>query len=65
MAQTKQMLSKQALQTREILSKQALKIAKQAEEHERFINKVYIYIHLENLFISVCVCVLIWVFDCV
>ncbi|XP_042055500.1 glycerophosphocholine acyltransferase 1-like [Salvia splendens] len=39
-AQTKQMLSKQALQTREILSKQALKIAKQAEEHERFINKV-------------------------
>jgi hypothetical protein len=34
------MLSKQANQTKEILSKQAVKIAKQAEEHERFINKV-------------------------
>ncbi|KAF5458798.1 hypothetical protein F2P56_022802 [Juglans regia] len=34
------MLSKQAVQTKEILSKQAIKIAKQAEEHERFINKV-------------------------
>lgn len=40
MAQTKEMLSKQAVQTKEILSKQAVKIAKQAEEHERFINKV-------------------------
>lgn len=39
-AQTKEMLSKQAVQTRQILSKQAVKIAKQAEEHERFINKV-------------------------
>ncbi|XP_068647079.1 glycerophosphocholine acyltransferase 1-like [Aristolochia californica] len=39
-AQTKELLSKQAVQTREILSKQAVKIAKQAEEHERFINKV-------------------------
>ena len=38
-AQTKEMLSKQAVQTKEILSKQAVKIAKQAEEHERFINK--------------------------
>lgn len=42
MAQTKEMLSKQAVQTKEILSKQAVKIAKQAEEHERFINKVLI-----------------------
>lgn len=40
MAQTKEILSKQAVQTKEILSKQADKIAKQAEEHERFINKV-------------------------
>ncbi|KZV53152.1 hypothetical protein F511_19006 [Dorcoceras hygrometricum] len=39
-AQTKEMLSKQADQTKQILSKQADKIAKQAEEHERFINKV-------------------------
>ncbi|XP_058085780.1 glycerophosphocholine acyltransferase 1-like [Magnolia sinica] len=39
-AQTKEILSKQAIQTKEILSKQAEKIAKQAEEHERFINKV-------------------------
>ncbi|BBH08240.1 hypothetical protein Prudu_020371 [Prunus dulcis] len=39
-AQTKEILSKQAIQTREILSKQAVKIAKQAEEHEKFINKV-------------------------
>ncbi|KAL0345057.1 UNVERIFIED_CONTAM: Glycerophosphocholine acyltransferase 1 [Sesamum radiatum] len=39
-AQTKEMLSKQAVQTKEMLSKQAIKIAKQAEEHERFINKV-------------------------
>ncbi|ONH97655.1 hypothetical protein PRUPE_7G204000 [Prunus persica] len=39
-AQTKEILSKQAVQTREILSKQAVKIAKQAEEHEKFINKV-------------------------
>ncbi|KAM1361397.1 hypothetical protein COP2_027203 [Malus domestica] len=39
-AQTKEILSKQAVQTREILSKQAVKIVKQAEEHEKFINKV-------------------------
>ncbi|XP_073278954.1 glycerophosphocholine acyltransferase 1-like [Primulina huaijiensis] len=39
-AQTKEMLSKQADQTKQLLSKQADKIAKQAEEHERFINKV-------------------------
>ncbi|KAG6411237.1 hypothetical protein SASPL_129315 [Salvia splendens] len=39
-AQTKEMLSKQAVHTKEILSKQAIKIAKQAEEHESFINKV-------------------------
>lgn len=39
-AHTKELLSKQAVQTKEILSKQAVKIAKQAEEHERFINKV-------------------------
>ncbi|KAK3004288.1 hypothetical protein RJ639_019671 [Escallonia herrerae] len=39
-AQTKKLLSKQADQTKEMLSKQADKIAKQAEEHERFINKV-------------------------
>ncbi|KAJ4953938.1 hypothetical protein NE237_030770 [Protea cynaroides] len=39
-AQTREILSKQAVQTKEILSKQAIKIAKQAEEHERFINKV-------------------------
>ncbi|CAM8979082.1 unnamed protein product [Rhodiola kirilowii] len=39
-AQTKEMISKQAVQTKEILSKQAVKIAKQAEEHEKFINKV-------------------------
>ncbi|KAM7513014.1 hypothetical protein LguiB_011889 [Lonicera macranthoides] len=39
-AQTKEIFSKQAVQTKEILSKQAVKIAKQAEEHERFINKV-------------------------
>ncbi|KAL2338758.1 hypothetical protein Fmac_013204 [Flemingia macrophylla] len=37
---SKEMLSKQAVQTKQILSKQAVKIAKQAEEHERFINKV-------------------------
>ncbi|KAL8498053.1 hypothetical protein ACS0TY_021403 [Phlomoides rotata] len=37
---TKEMLSKQAVQTKEMLSKQAVKIAKQAEEHESFINKV-------------------------
>lgn len=37
---TKEMLSKQAVQTKQILSKQAVKIAKQAEEHEKFINKV-------------------------
>ncbi|KAL6007218.1 hypothetical protein ACLOJK_032714 [Asimina triloba] len=39
-AQTKEILSKQAVQTKEKLSKQAVKIAKQAEEHERFFNKV-------------------------
>ncbi|KAF5726083.1 hypothetical protein HS088_TW23G00824 [Tripterygium wilfordii] len=39
-AQTKEILSKQAVHTKEILSKHAVKIAKQAEEHERFINKV-------------------------
>ncbi|KAK6941321.1 Glycerophosphocholine acyltransferase 1 [Dillenia turbinata] len=39
-AETKERLSKQAEQTKELLSKQAVKIAKQAEEHERFINKV-------------------------
>ncbi|KAJ6746495.1 hypothetical protein OIU74_029046 [Salix koriyanagi] len=38
--QTKEMMSKQAHQTKEILSKQASKIAKQAGEHEKFINKV-------------------------
>ncbi|KAF5748452.1 hypothetical protein HS088_TW04G00406 [Tripterygium wilfordii] len=38
--QTKEILSKQAVHTKEILSKQAVKFAKQAEEHERFINKV-------------------------
>ncbi|KAF7806774.1 putative membrane protein C776.05-like [Senna tora] len=37
---SKEMLSKQAVQTKQMLSKQADKIAKQAEEHERFINKV-------------------------
>ncbi|XP_027333618.1 uncharacterized membrane protein C776.05-like [Abrus precatorius] len=37
---SKEMLSKQAVQTKQMLSKQAVKIAKQAEEHERFINKV-------------------------
>ncbi|XAR53460.1 hypothetical protein NMG60_11022023 [Bertholletia excelsa] len=39
-AQTKEILSKQAVKSKEILSKQAVKIAKQAEEHEQFINKV-------------------------
>ncbi|KMZ69557.1 Integral membrane protein [Zostera marina] len=39
-AVTKELLSKQAVQTKEMLSKQAVKIAKQAEEHERFITKV-------------------------
>lgn len=38
--QTKGIMSKKAVQTKEMLSKQAVKIAKQAEEHERFINKV-------------------------
>ncbi|XP_042509328.1 glycerophosphocholine acyltransferase 1-like isoform X3 [Macadamia integrifolia] len=42
-AQTREMLSKQAVQTKEILSKQAIKIAKQAEEHERFITKDFCY----------------------
>ncbi|KAK8970648.1 hypothetical protein KSP40_PGU009703 [Platanthera guangdongensis] len=39
-AETKVKLSMQAGQTKEILSKQADKIAKRAEEHERFITKV-------------------------
>ncbi|KAK4785090.1 hypothetical protein SAY86_001779 [Trapa natans] len=39
-AKTKEIISKQAKQTKQILSKQAVKIAKQAEEHEKFINKV-------------------------
>ncbi|GMP62737.1 hypothetical protein CsSME_00024723 [Camellia sinensis var. sinensis] len=39
-AQTKEILSEQAVKSKEILSKQAVKIAKQAKEHERFINKV-------------------------
>ncbi|OWM77281.1 hypothetical protein CDL15_Pgr028918 [Punica granatum] len=39
-AKTKEIISKQANQTKQILSKQAVKIAKQAEEHERFINKI-------------------------
>lgn len=38
--QTRERLSKQAVQTKQILSEQAVKIAKQAEEHERFITKV-------------------------
>ncbi|CAI0387427.1 unnamed protein product [Linum tenue] len=38
--QTKEILSKQATQTKAKIAKQAVKIAKQAEEHERFINKV-------------------------
>lgn len=53
MAQTKELLSKQAVQTKEILSKQAVKIAKQAEEHERFINKV-VFLFLQ-LFIIIIV----------
>lgn len=51
-AQTKELLSKQAVQTKEILSKQAVKIAKQAEEHERFINKVELLLSLSVLFLS-------------
>ncbi|KAG1346278.1 putative membrane protein [Cocos nucifera] len=43
--QTKEILSKQAVQTKEktkeILSKQAVKIAKQAEEHERILFKIF------------------------
>ncbi|XP_047308343.1 glycerophosphocholine acyltransferase 1 [Impatiens glandulifera] len=39
-AETKEMLARRAVKSKEILSKQAVKIAKQAEEHERFINKV-------------------------
>jgi hypothetical protein len=39
-AQAKEKISKRAVHTKEVLSKQAVKIAKQAEEHERFINKV-------------------------
>ncbi|KAK4746995.1 hypothetical protein SAY87_026032 [Trapa incisa] len=39
-AKTKEIISKQAKQTKQILSKRAVKIAKQAEEHEKFINKV-------------------------
>ncbi|XP_028793515.1 uncharacterized membrane protein C776.05 isoform X2 [Neltuma alba] len=37
---SKEVLSQQAVQTKEMISKQADKIAKRAEEHERFINKV-------------------------
>lgn len=37
---SRELLSKQAVKSKEMLSKQADKIAKQAEEHERFINKV-------------------------
>lgn len=43
---TQEMLSKQAVQTKQMLSKQAVKIAKQAEEHERFINKVTFFVFL-------------------
>ncbi|KAI3685313.1 hypothetical protein L6452_34555 [Arctium lappa] len=32
--------------TKEILSKQAIKIAKHAEEHERYITKVHLYCFL-------------------
>lgn len=42
-AETRELLSKQAVQTKEILSKQAVKIAKQAEEHESFISKVGLF----------------------
>lgn len=51
-AHTREILSKQAVHTKEILSKQAVKIAKQAEEHERFINKVdshFFFIVVPNL----------------
>lgn len=51
-AQTKEMLSKQADQTKQILSKQANKIAKQAEEHERFITKVFGYIIMYKILFS-------------
>ena len=47
---SKEMLSKQAVKSKEMLSKQADKIAKQAEEHERFINKVCHY----GIWISFC-----------
>ncbi|XP_014506095.1 uncharacterized membrane protein C776.05 isoform X2 [Vigna radiata var. radiata] len=40
---SKEMLSKKAVHTKQMLSKQAVKIAKQAEEHERFINKDFCY----------------------
>lgn len=53
MAQTKELLSKQAVQTKEILSKQAVKIAKQAEEHERFINKVVFLFFKLNIIVVV------------
>lgn len=43
--QMKEMLSKQAVQTKQMISKQAVKIAQQAEEHERFINKVGFFIY--------------------
>lgn len=42
---SREILSKQAVKSKEMLSKQADKIAKQAEEHERFINKVP-FLHL-------------------
>lgn len=48
---TQEMLSKQAVQTKQMLSKQAVKIAKQAEEHERFINKVGFFVFpFQNVF---------------
>jgi len=49
----KEMLSKQAVHTKQMLSKQAVKIAKQAEEHERFINKVLLRFPI-SLFVSKC-----------
>ena len=39
------------LKMKEALSKQAVKLAKQAEEHERFINKVGIFFFLIQVFI--------------
>lgn len=39
--------------TKQILSKQAVKIAKQAEEHESFINKVYQLAALRSLLFTI------------